>query len=688
MESELENMGTGYLKVQVDTGSYALPIADALVVIRDQKQTILYETKTDKNGRTKAFSLPALSKECSLNRNCYQDVYTYYDVDIVAKGFVSKHIHGVSVMDTEVSILPVHMQPLLNEYQPETDVDIDLPKNDVGVPPHYPRPPHDTSPFLMKEMFIPDYITVHLGAFNNASARNVRVPFKEYVANVTSSEIFSTWPQNSIISNIHVITTFALNRVFTEWYRSRNFPFDITNSTQTDQKYIHDREIFQNISRLVDQYFNMYARRIGFKDPFFTEFCDGRQVTCPGLKQWDTVTLANQGYTPIRILHNFYPNDIELVRSNNIRGITESYPGTPLREGSVGDPVRRIQFQLNRIRVNYPLITVISSPDGSFRNDTTTAVQTFQRTFNLTPDGIVGRSTWNQISFIFVAITKLAELSTEGYRISIGQSPPNVTLSQGDRGPDVLELQFILNAIAPYYETIPTVIQDSVFGASVKNAVMSFQQTFRLTADGVVGIGTWNKLYSVYRGINQSVPVPPNPSPPPAQRPPFPGTALRVGSAGNDVRLMQSYLLAIRGVYTMIPPLTVDGVFGQGTQQSVVAFQQQFWLTPDGIIGAKTWNKIVDIFLLVSGGASVSLEYPGTPLTIGSRGLEVRLMQESLLDLRQPYPSLPRLTVDGIFGPETASAVRTFQQIVGLRPVDGIIGPMTWYTILDQRNQI
>lgn len=488
-----------------------------------------------------------------------------------------------------------------------------------------------------------------------------------------------------MISNIHVIVTFALNRVYTEWYRSRGYNFDITNSTSYDQAYRDGAQIFENISKLVDNIFNVYVRRFGFQNPFFTSFCNGTTVTCAGLSQWGTVSLANRGMTPLQILRYYYPDDVELNESNNITGITSSYPGYALAVGSQGEPVRRMQNYLNRIRVNFPLIPLISNPNGVFGTDTQDAVRAFQRSFALTADGVIGKSTWNKISFIYVGVTRLAELESEGVRISIGKNPPNVVLSQGARGHDVLELQFILNSIAPYYDSVPYVIKDSVFGAGTKNAVIEFQKAFGLTPDGVVGPATWNKLYAVYRGIHDNVVVPPVEPIPPADAPVYPGTPLKLGSSGADVRLMQNYLNTIRIVYPSIPYHIVNGTFDEAMRSTVIAFQQEFLLTPDGIIGPITWNKIVEMFMVVTGNASFSLEYPGTPLRLGSRGSAVRLMQSFLVELRAPYPSLPFIAVDGIFGPQTEAAVMHFQRLKGLT-ADGVIGPITWNAIVRERN--
>lgn len=437
----------------------------------------------------------------------------------------------------------------------------------------------------------------------------------------------------------------------------------------------------------MDGIFNVYARRIGFANPFFTQFCNGTTVTCPGLSQWGTVTLANQGYTPLQILRYYYPNDLELVTSNNITGIVESYPGYAMSVGSQSASVQRMQNYLNRIRVNFPLIPIISNPNGVFGSDTQDAVRTFQRSFALNPDGVIGRETWNKISFIYVGVTRLGELDSEGERVTIGTTPPTSVISQGSTGENVLQLQFLLNFISPYYPAVPIVIKDGVFGFSTKNAVIEFQKMFNLTQDGVVGPGTWNKFYAVYRGIKESAPIPPNPTPPTTGTPQYPGIPLTVGSTGQNVRTMQTYLNTIRIVYPNIPYLTVDGIFGEGTRSAVIAFQQQFILTPDGVIGAVTWNEIVKQYQLATGTSSVSLQYPGELLRVGSTGNNVRLMQTFLNELRSRYPSLPLLTTDGIFGPQTEAAVILFQRLNGLTP-DGIIGPVTWYAIINQRNAI
>ncbi|GKU30552.1 hypothetical protein CFB3_26590 [Clostridium folliculivorans] len=584
-------MGIGYLKIQTRTGNDALPVKGAYVVIKDTMGKILHQLRTDASGNTQKISLYAPDKYHTLNPNDPGPFYATYEVNVMyTEKFVSEVIHNVQIFDTIESILPVSMLPLPVEptqllkvvNMPPPAVQSSIQRRQVAAP----------IPFALREVVIPDYITVHLGT-PASSARDVRVKFADYIKNVASSEIYPTWPQASLEANIYAQISFALNRVFTEWYRSRGYSFDITNSTALDQAFVEGRDIFANISIIVDGIFNSFIRRTGRLEPFFAQFCNGTTVTCPGLSQWGTVTLANQGMIPLEILRNYYPNDIIIEASNNIASITESYPGTPLSDGSVGADVRLMQRYLNRIRANYPLIPQIASPNGIFAADTTKAVKTFQSIFNLNEDGIIDRATWYKIVQIFVGVTNLASLDSEGERIGLGAAPPTIVLMEGSRGSYVVELQFILDYIAQFYSTVPPVIQDGVFRSTTTTSVIAFQNTFGLTADGIVGPTTWDMLYNVYKGIEENVEVPEVTPPPTLPSPPFPGTLLKLGSIGDDVLLMQQFLNVISSVYTSIPKLMEDGNFGPMTQSAVIEFQRLFGLATDGVIGPITWDRIV-----------------------------------------------------------------------------------------------
>jgi len=350
--------------------------------------------------------------------------------------------------------------------------------------------------------YVPQNITVHLGS-PNSNAKNVTVPFSDYVKNVASSEIYPTWDESALRANILAIVSFALNRVYTEFYRSRGYDFDITNSTAYDQFFVDGRSYFDNISRLVDELFNDYLRRPGFVEPLAAKFCNGTTVTCEGLSQWGSQNLAQQGYNSQQILRSYYGN-IETVVNAPIRGITSSYPGTPLRRGSTGPNVVVIQVALNRIAQNYPAIPKIPANDGIFGTRTESTVRSFQQIFNLTPDGIVGPATWNAIVRLYTAVTSLAELRSQGQQFyAINWVAPN-SLSVGDTGEKVRQLQYMLSVLSDFIPSIPPLNIDGIFGARTRASVIAAQGRFRLPETGSVDAETWDRIYDQYSGIENT----------------------------------------------------------------------------------------------------------------------------------------------------------------------------------------
>lgn len=342
--------------------------------------------------------------------------------------------------------------------------------------------------------YIPENITVHLGA-PDANAANVRVPFVDYVKNVASSEIYPTWDESALTANILAIISFALNRVYTEFYRSRGYDFDITSSTAIDQKFINGRNYFDSVSRITDRIFSDYLRRIGFVEPLAAKFCNGTTVTCEGLSQWGSQSLAQQGLNSVQILRYYYGDNIEIVNNAPVRGYTPSYPGTPLRVGSRGPSVVQAQVMLNRIGQNYPSIPRVAT-DGIFGQQTEAAVRRFQEIFNLTVDGIIGKATWYQLVRLYVGVTNLAELESQGQTFyAINWQAPN-NLQSGSRGQKVSQLQYMLNVMAEYVPSIPSVAVDGIFGPRTQEAVIAFQRFAGLPEDGLVGPQTWNALYN------------------------------------------------------------------------------------------------------------------------------------------------------------------------------------------------
>ncbi len=508
-------MAIGYLTIQARTAHDAVPLGGVQIRVLNRQGNSVYVLTTDENGETEQIPLETVDKSFSQNPYYAGTPYISYNVLAQMSGFNSLYVKSIPIYEGENALLPITLVPMQESQRSPLQAEISIGKPAVTEQGSRTQEGTVTEPEsrILRQVVIPNPITVHLGT-PTSSASNVQVSFPDYVKNVASSEIYPTWPEAALRANIYAIITFALNRIYTEWYRNRGYSFDITNSTAYDQAFVYGRPIYSSISRIVDAIFNEYVRRQGQIAPYFTSFCNGTTATCQGLSQWGTVTLANQGYTPLQILRSYYPNDIEIVQTNIITNVISSYPGTPLRTGSTGLDVQTIQTYLTRIRRNYPAIPAISDPAGTFGSSTNAAVTKFQSIFNLTPDGIVGKSTWYKISSLYAAVAKLAELNSEGNTLGIGTVPPSSTLRQGSRGPDVITLQYLLNLVSEYYPGIPAPTQDGIFGSGTRQSVIAFQQIMGLQADGIVGTATWRALYNTYLGIGQNVPSPgPNPEP-------------------------------------------------------------------------------------------------------------------------------------------------------------------------------
>lgn len=348
--------------------------------------------------------------------------------------------------------------------------------------------------------YVPEQITVHLGA-PDANVPNVTVSFPDYVKNVASSEIYPTWDESALRANILAIISFALNRVYTEFYRSRGYNFDITNSTAIDQAFVNGRSTFESIDRIVDDIFNDYLRRQNFVEPLAAKFCNGTTVTCEGLSQWGSENLAQQGLNSVEILRNYYGNDIEIVTDAPIMGLAQSYPGTPLRRGSRGPNVVVVQSSLNRISQNYPAIPKISPVDGIFGPQTEAAVRRFQEIFDLVPDGIVGKATWYALVRLYVGVTALAELRSQGqqyYNLSWNYGG---ALQRGSSGTYVRQLQYMLRVLSNFIPTIPMIQVDGIFGSATAEAVTAAQRYLGLPQTGRVDEQTWLEIESQFSGI-------------------------------------------------------------------------------------------------------------------------------------------------------------------------------------------
>ncbi len=454
---------------------------------------------------------------------------------------------------------------------------------------------------------IPEFVTVHLGS-PRAQAENVTVPFADYIKNVASSEVFPTWPESALRANIYAQISFVLNRIYTEYYRSRGYDFDITNSIAIDQSFVKGRDIFENISRIVDDIFNSYIRRRGSVEPLFAAYCDGVEVQCRGLSQWGSVELANRGLTPYEILQTYYGDNIDIVTDVPVEGAGESYPGVPLAIGSVNNAVRTVQLRLNRISKNYPAIPKIPAANGVFDGATRDAVLAFQRAFDLTPDGVVGRGTWYSIARIYAGVKNLADLNSEGVPLDDVTNLFNEVLRRGDTGTPVRDLQYFLSFVSVFNNAVQPTAIDGIFGRGTEAALSDFQQAYGLPVTGTADVVTWRALYNAYRGYLLSLPagffgettvI-------------YPGTPLLTGSRGADVRVLQEYLNVIADTYTEIPRVAEDGIFGARTADAVRVYQRLFGIEPSGIVASTTWNSVAETYrTLTEGQRGSSTQFGG-----------------------------------------------------------------------------
>ncbi len=461
--------------------------------------------------------------------------------------------------------------------------------------------------------YVPENITVHLGP-PDSSAANVTVSFSDYVKNVASSEIYPTWDESALRANILAIVSFALNRVYTEFYRSRGYNFDITSSTAYDQSFVNGRSTFETIDRLVDELFNDYIRREGFVEPLAAKFCNGTTVTCEGLSQWGSQNLARQGYDSFEILQSYYGSDIELVANAPVQSIAPSYPGTPLRRGDAGPNVTVIQASLNRISQNYPAIPKINPVDGIFGAQTEAAVRRFQEIFDLAPDGVVGKATWYALVRLYVAVTSLAELRSEGQTFyGISWEYPDAIV-RGDQGEKVTHLQYMLAVISEFVPEVPPVTTTGTFDDATYNAVVAVQRFAGLPDNGVVGATTWDVIYRYFAGIEQEVFQ---------DAANFPFQAANTASSMRDV---QQQLRTVSAAGTGINAPQPTGMLDRPTAQALTQFQRRNGLTATGRPDSTTRRALATAAQNSAYAASTRFtQHPGFDLRLGARDMDRRV---------------------------------------------------------------
>ncbi|MBR3211134.1 MAG: peptidoglycan-binding protein [Bacilli bacterium] len=443
---------------------------------------------------------------------------------------------------------------------------------------------------MYKVPVVPESIVVHLGS-PDSNARNIRVSFVEYIKNVASGELYPNWPKEALKANIYAIISFALNRIYNEWYRSRGYTFDITSSSQYDQSFVEDRQFFETIYDIVDEIFPSYIVRSGQIQPLFASYCDGRNTTCSGLSQWGSVSLANQGLDALRILKYYYGDSVQLVDNATISPLMESYPGVVLSIGDAGDMIRLLKVQLNRIGQNYPAIPAIIRDTIYFDIEMENAVKVFQKTFSLPVTGEVDRSTWYKIKYYFNAVKKITNIYSEGISKKEVELKYPTVLKEGNQGLYIRDLHYYLSLIACFDDRIPNVeISGDTFNRLTKENVLAFQRYYQLPETGEVDVATWNKIIRVYQDYRSKVPTGCRY----ALNEFFSGRYLSNGMTGEDVLNLQRFLYLICEDSHEIPGVIVSGEYDSLTEKSVRFLQEKNGLEASGVLTATTWFEIVE----------------------------------------------------------------------------------------------
>lgn len=573
-------MATGILRIQAFAARQSSPVEGVTVTITGDGFTVTRRTDAEGSAGDVTLTTP----DCALSldeNNTTTRPYAVCGLTAFKEGWRTVRIQGVQVFPGQVTLA----QP---EMIPDTEENRDTPAEPIVIPAHAlfaggggsgPEPITNCDPKVLSRVIIPKNITVHLGR-PAASAQNVTVSFRRYIANVASSEVYPTWPEQALRANIHCQISLALNRIYTEWYRSQGYPFQITSSPAYDQYYVHDAGIFDTVSVLVDELFDQYISRPNDFAPIYSEYCDGVIATCDGMTQWGTVSLARQGMDALEILRYYYGQNIELRTAEVVEVIPDSYPGE-LSEGSTGADVTALQTRLNRIAINYPAIPFIRQIDGVYGAGTENAVRAFQQSFGLPATGVTDENTWYRIIYIYTAVTRLAELTSEGER-PVSDDYPGRNLTIGSRGIDVLRMQYYLRVISEADPNIPATMIDGVFDVDTRDAVYAFQRDYGLVPTGVIDEATWNKIVNAYYYVLANAEV----------SEPYPGEPLSRGSQGASVLFIQTALNAVSQHVPEIPSVADDGIFGPETERAVRAFQSYYGLTVDGIVGPETWRLL------------------------------------------------------------------------------------------------
>ncbi len=741
-------MQKGYLIFELRKDNGATPISNAQVKItKIDGREVNHLLNVDESGKTDKFEVYTKDKSLTFDKFNREIPYTEVDAEVRFENDKIIFIDGIQIYSDILSIQEVKIDNREGKFRSNKDKKGKSKKHHVHFKNHPPcvlegEHSDHTNNFKQDEksikpvlktcdIFIPEFIIVHIGCPGD-DGEVLAVPFIDYIKNVSCSSVYPTWSREAICANVHSIISFTLNRIYTDWYKSKGYGFDITSSSEDDQMYVKGRNLFRNVCDIVDEIFYTCIRVNGFSQPFLAKCYNFSNCSGRSLSRWGSFDLAEDGFGALDILKKYYGDNIELVNVDDVGGIINRNPQRNLSVGSVGDDVRFIQKALNTIAKQYVGISKILNEDGIFGENTRRAVRDFQRIFNLDADGIVGVKTWNKISLLYALIKKIFDNSNNIEEIIRNAFP----MELGSKGEDVKNIQKSLNFIFKKYGSFDKLDEDGYFGEKTRDAVKEFQKRFGLVVDGIVGKDTIDRIKYVEKNINDLSMFVPNVSDDNEEfiedikqlKDDFRlilsleeiEIPMKFGDQGENVKSLQRELNNLSKYYGFLEKLDEDGIFGPKTKETILKFQKRFGLNVDGIFGEESLKKLVSLNkaleeLQIDGDccnirqdkkeecakkknyiididkskfkSEYSMEYPNFNLEYGCTCGYVILVQKYINSIKKNnknyFSNNDEILENGKFDDNTLKHIKEFQDKIGYDK-NGIIDKLTWNNLVNE----